>query len=247
MRPFIARWSRTRVARCGRDMKRIAFVYVFTAASTVAPSALAQSSDAPDATSASPATDPQSPDALPAVEIDAPRPATPAPTYYLASQSVRAPRPPRPELPRNVVAWQPLSLIFASWDLEYERVLERHVSVYAATSFVFAAHDPYRGPADFWVYGFAGDIGARFYPWGNAPDGFFLQPHLGLMTFNDQYNTRSQGLGFRTGLLPGYAVVIARRVDISFGTGFEYGRFTRGGYTRDWVGVTVRLALGVVF
>ena len=157
------------------------------------------------------------------------------------------PPAPRLPLPRNVITWQPLSLIFASWDLEYERVIIPHLSLYLAGSIVFGHNEPYTGPQDLWVYGGAGDIGGRVYPFGRAPSGFFLQAYVGLTSFFDDYTGRVRGLGWRVGLMPGYSILVARVLSFSFGTGFEYLSFDEGGYVRSQPSFTLRTAIGPAF
>ena len=164
-----------------------------------------------------------------------------------------SPRPaPRPQPParHNVITWQPVTLAFATIDLEYERVVARYVSAYLAPAIVpGVVYEPSGGTTPY-IYGVAADLGIRYYPWGPAPRGFFIGTYVGLMSFADSpYGGRSRGLGARIGTNLGYTMLLADIAVLSLGLGIEFGQFQGVGstYVNSTSALTARLALGFAF
>ena len=155
----------------------------------------------------------------------------------------------RPERPRNVITIQPLSGVTGYFDLEYERAFGRRFSVYAAPGAIFSRTQRLDGSLSVGVYGASLDLGARAFPFNDAPAGFFVDLGFGVATsaFASQY--RYQGFGVRGLLLLGYTVILAEHLVASFGVGAQVSRFTQHSYTEANVDLlpAVRFAVGGAF
>lgn len=145
-----------------------------------------------------------------------------APTVALAQ-----PREAAPLRARNVVAWQPLSLVTGYVDLEYERAFGRSVSVYAAPGAIFYRGRPLNGPESTGVYGWSLDVGGRWFPRHDAPAGVFTDASLGVFTssLDETGADRVRGLGFRGMLLGGYTLLAWNHLAISLGLGVQLRAF----------------------
>lgn len=161
-------------------------------------------------------------------------------------------RPP-PAPGHNTVTWQPITVVWATIDLEYERGLGRFVSVYLASAILPGLAFGRGGTPTPFVFGVAGDLGIRFFPMANAPAGLFAGGYVGATTFYDYLGSHSRffGSGVRAGTTVGYSLIFLRHVDLSFAVGIEYLRFgvRRGGMDQidDVVQPTARIALGIAF
>lgn len=153
----------------------------------------------------------------------------------------------QPLRPRNVVTWQPLSLVTGYVDLEYERALGRRFSAYVAPGAIFSTGRRLDGSNAAGVFGWSVDLGARWFPFGDAPAGFFADLSAGVCTSTivAGYGDRARGLGGRGMLLGGYTVVWHHLV-LSGGLGVQFAGFDReSGTGIQWnVWPALRVAVG---
>jgi hypothetical protein len=187
------------------------------------------------------------PQAPPAPPTSPPRakpptpPATPPPP--LAAQ------PPAPQVRRNRLSTAFVGLFFGFYTLEYERVMDGHISLLAEGLLV--NYQPTLAPtADglLQLGGLQGGIGARFYPLG-APDGFYLSPQLDLAvgtarTRERGVTTAVNGSNLMLAGTAGYSATLLDWVAVGVGAGVAYG--LGSGPHRGWTG-RLRLSAGVAF
>jgi hypothetical protein len=133
----------------------------------------------------------------------------------------------RPERPRNVITIQPLSGVTGYFDLEYERAFGRRFSVYAAPGAIFSRTQRLDGSRPLGVYGASLDLGARAFPFNDAPAGFFVDLGVGVATSAFASQDRTRGFGLRGMFLLGYTAILAGHFVASFGLGAQVSRFTR--------------------
>ena len=153
------------------------------------------------------------------------------------------------ERPRNVVTWQPLSLITSYIDLEYERAIGTRFSVYAAPGAIFSRTRHLDGTTSIGVFGVSLDVGGRWFPLRDAPSGLFVDLGLGVFTsaFSD-FGKRVQGFGLRGMLLAGYTLILARHFVLSGGVGVQASSFDRGDNVAEaHVYPVLRVAVGASF
>ncbi|MBK8695560.1 MAG: hypothetical protein IPN17_25610 [Deltaproteobacteria bacterium] len=155
----------------------------------------------------------------------------------------------RPERPRNVITLQPLSGVTGYFDLEYERALGRRLSVYAAPGAIFSQTQRLDGSLSVGVYGASLDLGARAFPFNDAPAGFFVDLGVGVATSSFPSQDRVQGFGVRGMFLLGYTAILAGHFVASFGLGAQVSRFTRrsGGDAEVAFLPALRFAVGWAF
>lgn len=159
------------------------------------------------------------------------------------------PPPPPPARPRNLITWQPLSLISGYVDLEYERAFGRWVSVYAAPGGIFSHTQQLDGSTSVGLYAASLDVGARVFAFGAAPTGFLIDLGAGVATSQFGEFARYQGFGARGMLLLGYTFILAEHLAVSLGGGVQVTRFTtRGSSDADTqVLPALRVAVGAAF
>jgi hypothetical protein len=152
----------------------------------------------------------------------------------------------------NVVLWQPLSLITSYIDVEYERALGTRASVYVAPGAIFRSGQRLDGSTDVALFAWSVDLGGRWFPWGRAPSGFFVD--LGVGYFSSSFlGARTLGDGVRGLSLAGYTLILARHFVLSAGLGVSVQGFRpRATYygQDDWsvaVNPALRVAVGVAF
>lgn len=149
--------------------------------------------------------------------------------------------------PRNVVTWQPLSLVTGYVDLEYERALGRRFSAYVAPGAIFSRGRRLDGTNAAGVFGWSVDLGARWFPFGDAPAGLFADLSAGFCTSTlvTDFGERARGLGGRGMLLGGYTIVWHHLV-LSGGLGVQVTAFDReSGTGIQWhVWPALRVAVG---
>ncbi len=148
--------------------------------------------------------------------------------------------------PRFTATWQPVTLVRAVWQFEFETAVSRLVSLHLTPSVIFVRDMGSVSPHAFGV-----DFGARLFPLGRSPRGFFLGWHVGVMdSYMPSGPQPAKGFGVRTGPSLGYTLIVCDRLVLSGGLGFEFSRFRddRALIARDPVLLPfVRLAAGVAF
>ncbi len=153
------------------------------------------------------------------------------------------------ERPRNVITWQPLSLITGYVDLEYERAIGTRFSVYAAPGAVFSRKRYLNGTTSLGVFGASLDVGARWFPLRDAPSGLFVD--LGFGVFSSAFASlgdRVQGFGVRGMLVGGYTLILLRHIVLSGGLGVQVSSFDREYHSPDVnVYPVLRVAVGASF
>ncbi|MCA9562752.1 MAG: DUF3575 domain-containing protein [Myxococcales bacterium] len=152
--------------------------------------------------------------------------------------------------PLNTITIDPLPLIFGVLSLEYERAVAPAVSIYAGPSINFgtSVDDPDS------AFGLGLDMGARFFPWGKAPEGFFIAADFGVAyasATDGETDTSASAVAYAVGGSIGYTFLIADVFDLSLGVGAQYADFEIK-VANDSIGFsgvlpTLRLALGAAF
>lgn len=117
--------------------------------------------------------------------------------------------------PKNTITTNPLGMALGIFNIEYERAVSDRVSVYGGPSYFGL------GIGDESIDAFGLDLGARFFVSGQAPEGFFLSPGLGLAYVTASATDESLFGWTASGLL-GYTWLFGRAFDLSLGFGGSY-------------------------
>lgn len=153
------------------------------------------------------------------------------------------------ETPRTTVTLQPLSLLSGYIDLEVERALGRHVSVYVAPGGIFSSGHRLDGSWTGGLFAWSVDLGARWFPLRDAPSGPFVDLSGGYFTSWFSTGDRYRGDGGRVMLLLGYTLLAWRHLALSAGLGAQY-RLMRDQHStvfdEQWA-PAFRLAVGAAF
>lgn len=155
--------------------------------------------------------------------------------------------------PLNTVTIDPIDIALGGWlGVEYERAVLDYLSVYGGPSINFGITAD-EGQS---LFGIAGGLGTRLFPFGDAPEGFFIGPDLSLAYVSgDEGGIEASSFGWAVTGIIGYTFLIADMVDLSLGLGAGYGDFEATG-SSDGVEVTIgyagfiptaRLAVGAAF
>ncbi len=164
------------------------------------------------------------------------------------------------ERPRNTITIEPLAMILSrTVSLEYERVVMDELSFFVSPSLAVGSVTDGDAEASFLAYG--ASVGARLFPWGQAPAGPFVSGSFQLAWADAERRTvddggtnvtrSGSGSGYAVGAVAGYAWVFSGTFDLSLGLGANWTDVTvdidgevlgRGGL--QWLG---RVAVGVAF
>ena len=116
--------------------------------------------------------------------------------------------------PKNTVTTNPLGMALGIFNLEYERAVYDRVSIYGGPSYFGLGVD------DTSIDAFGIDAGARFFVSGQAPEGFFLSPGVGVAHVSA---TGSDSvIGWTASALFGYTWLFDRAFALSLGFGGSY-------------------------
>jgi len=128
------------------------------------------------------------------------------------------------DIARNVIAIEPLALVFArTIALEYERGID-HIGVHVSTALAlgdFSISEPERS-GDYLSIGFT--LGVRVYPWTEAPRGPFFGPFATIAWIEAKSRSGDQtaetsGFGWAAGAMVGWTWVLGTSFVVSVGGG----------------------------
>ncbi len=148
--------------------------------------------------------------------------------------------------PRNALTFSPPGLLFGFFGAEYERAVNEQLSAFASATIVWL--DLGAGAAIQRVQGYSFSLGARWYPWREAPSGFFVSLETGYgdvrYTVWDDEGPYSEGRpGIQLVAMLGYTFLAFERVPISLGLGGGYN--VLGFLPGIWP--AVRVSTGIAF
>ena len=154
------------------------------------------------------------------------------------------------DAPRNVVLGNLFMLPFGIYNVEYERALDARWSVAGAVTGIYANGTLF--DASVRSRGFGGNVGARYYLTGTAPQGLFAAAFVRAFYVSLRAaDGMDEGTTVGGGAMLGYAHVLWNRVHVSAAAGAHALRgdvagthLMPSGYAID---PELRLALGVAF
>lgn len=158
------------------------------------------------------------------------------PTVALA-QSIDHPQWDSHRWPKNTITFDALGMGLGVFGLEYERAVTDRISLYGGPRYLDRRIDRIR------TEGFGIDAGARFFVSGQAPEGLFLSPGIGLYlpARGDEL------LGWSATALLGHTWLIHRSFHVSLGFGaLLYDMDVDGVETRA-IMPTGRISIGAAF
>ncbi|HLV61450.1 MAG TPA: hypothetical protein VKY51_08645 [Fredinandcohnia sp.] len=139
--------------------------------------------------------------------------------------------------PKNTVSFDALGMGLGVFGIEYERAVAERISLYGSPRYLDRRIDGLHAE------GFGLDAGARFFVSGQAPEGLFLSPAVGLYlpTAGDRL------LGWTATALVGHTWLIDRSFDISLGFGAVLYDLKEDGRERRAIMPTGRISIGAAF
>jgi len=144
---------------------------------------------------------------------------------------------PEEETPGFGITINPLAMIFTVFNIEFEKRVAPAVSVFFGPELVLSGN----------VTAFGATAGARFFMIGEAIEGFWIAPEVGLYYAS---SGSASAVGYSAGGLLGYTFVWGHFV-LSIGGGARYIDITAGsgGSTVSAAGVApaLRLSIGAAF
>lgn len=162
-------------------------------------------------------------------------------------------------LPRNLVTFSPPGVYFGFYGAEYERVLFDQLSAFvSATLLSLDWQEDYLAPLYSGFHGYLFSLGARWYPWRQAPSGFFVDLEV---RFGDSTSTVPwsgdfplpmykgdpnvfRGFTILPAGMVGYTMLLAGNIPVSIGLGV-------GSNGVHWfipdIGVILRINTGIGF
>lgn len=155
------------------------------------------------------------------------------------------------DAPDSVITLEPLAVVYArTIALEYERGVG-HVGLHLGAALTLGSFDLSERSGDY--LGVAVTLGARFYPWTEAPAGPFIGPFASVGWVEAQDGVqRASGVGWSVGAMAGWTWLLGSVFALSLGAGAAWYAYDIDGADGATVGragflPAVRLAVGAAF
>ncbi len=151
-----------------------------------------------------------------------------------------------PQPQKNLVMFNPVSILFGVISLEYERALAERISLSILGAFVTLSSE---GTS---VTGIGGGIAPRFFIAKKALNGLFISPGIELVSItgkNDDTDESSSAFGFIIPVILGYTWIWGQEAGFALSLGAGAAYWNLSVLDLDVTGVTpsLRLALGIGF
>ena len=149
------------------------------------------------------------------------------------------------DAPRWTVTVDPLTYAIGYPHLQIERAFGDHASVYVGPHFrlydgiLTEGHEPYRGAGV--------EAGARWFPWGAAPEGAWLMGRTVVAQIWTTEGPEAQALGGYASALAGYTGIVGGFLVLSGGAGFNYLYYDIAGMGASGPFIALHTNVGVAF
>ena len=149
------------------------------------------------------------------------------------------------EDPQWTVTVDPLTVALGYPHLQVERALGDHVSLYAGPharlfdGVLTEGHEPFLG--------FGGEVGVRWFPWGDAPRGAWGMVRQVVAGLHTTEGPPASELGGYSSVLVGYTGLIGDRFVLSGGAGYNQLYYDIRGMGASGPFIALHTNLGVAF